>query len=220
MKAKLLLVEDDPHISKFIIMELEHEGYTVNHVSSGLQALEKIEKDFPELVILDVMLPGLDGFQVLEEVRETYGNELPVIMLTARSEVKDRVKGLKSGADDYIPKPFEIEELLARIEAVLRRRGIAEKISFGEISLDAGSREVKINDSSVEFSKTEFDLLWTLMSNSGIVMSKDKLLEKVWGTEDWGNPNVVEVYINYIRKKLGDHGSCIKTIRGVGYVIK
>lgn len=220
MKAKLLLVEDDPHISKFVIMELEHEGYVVNHVASGLHALKEIEKTFPDLIILDVMLPELDGFQVLEEVRDSYGNDLPIIMLTAKSDVKDRVKGLKSGADDYIPKPFEIEELFARIEAVLRRKGITEKISFGEISLNTNSREVKIKDVLIELSKTEFDLLKILLSNSGIVMSKDKLLEKVWGTEDWGNPNVVEVYINYLRKKLGDYGSYIKTVRGVGYVIK
>ena len=221
MKATILLVEDDPHISKFVTMELEHEGYEIEHVVSGLEALKSVGARIPELVILDVMLPEMDGFRVLEEIRENYGNSLPVIMLTAKGDLKDRVKGLKAGADDYIPKPFEIEELLARIEAVLRRKGITEKISFNDITLDAAGREVRIKDDTlIDLSKTEFELLWTLMSNAGIVMSKDRLLEKVWGTEDWGNPNVVEVYINYLRKKLGDQGSCIKTVRGVGYVIK
>ena len=221
MKAMVLLVEDDPHISKFVTMELEHEGYEIEHVVSGLEALRSVGARIPELVILDVMRPEMDGFRVLEEIRENYGNSLPVIMLTAKGDLKDRVKGLKAGADDYIPKPFEIEELLARIEAVLRRKGITEKISFNDITLDAAGREVRIKDDTlIDLSKTEFELLWTLMSNAGIVMSKDRQLEKVWGTEDWGNPNVVEVYINYLRKKLGDQGSCIKTVRGVGYVIK
>jgi DNA-binding response OmpR family regulator len=157
---------------------------------------------------------------VLEEIRENISTDLPVIMLTAKGEVKDRIRGLRSGADDYLPKPFVIEELLARIEAVLRRKGKMERISYFEITLDMQSREAFLNGEPLQLSKTEFDLLAVLLSNAGIVMSKERLLEKVWGSEDWGNPNVVEVYINYLRKKLGKTGERIKTVRGSGYVVR
>jgi DNA-binding response OmpR family regulator len=201
-------------------MELGHEGYEVEVLTDGKEALKHLEKELPDLLILDVMLPGLDGFSVLEEIREYISTDLPVIMLTAKGEVKDRIRGLKSGADDYLPKPFVIEELLARIEAVLRRKGKVERISYFEITLDMQSREAFLNGEPLQLSKTEFDLLAVLLSNAGIVMSKERLLEKVWGSEDWGNPNVVEVYINYLRKKLGKTGERIKTVRGSGYVVR
>lgn len=201
-------------------MELSHEGYEIEVLGDGKEALKYLEKELPDLLILDVMLPGIDGFSVLEEIREYVSTDLPVIMLTARGEVKDRVRGLKSGADDYLPKPFAIEELLARIEAILRRKGKAERISYHEITLDLQSREATLGGEELQLSKTEFDLLAVLLSNAGIVMSKDRLLEKVWGSEDWGNPNVVEVYINYLRKKLGKSGGIIKTVRGSGYVVR
>jgi len=201
-------------------MELSHEGYEIEVLGDGKEALKYLEKELPDLLILDVMLPGIDGFSVLEEIREYVSTDLPVIMLTARGEVKDRVRGLKSGADDYLPKPFAIEELLARIEAILRRKGKAERISYHEITLDLQSREATLGGEELQLSKTEFDLLAVLLSNAGIVMSKDRLLEKVWGSEDWGNPNVVEVYINYLRKKLGKSGEIIKTVRGSGYVVR
>jgi DNA-binding response OmpR family regulator len=220
LKAKVLLVEDDPHIRKFIQLELEHEGYEVKTAVTGPQALDELEKELPDVVLLDVMLPEMNGFTVLERIREDFSTELPVIMLTARGELEDRVRGLKSGADDYIVKPFHIEELLARLEAVLRRKGYSEKILYGNIEMNLSSREVKVNGEPVELSRTEFDLLKVLLTNAGIVMSKDRLLELVWGTEEWGNPNVVEVYINYLRKKLGSAGKIIKTVRGVGYVAK
>ena len=201
-------------------MELSHEGYEIEVLSNGNDALKYLEKELPDLLILDVMLPGIDGFSVLEEIREYISTDLPVIMLTARGEVKDRVRGLKSGADDYLPKPFVIEELLARIEAVLRRKGKVERISYHELMLDLQSREASVSGESLQLSRTEFDLLAALLSNAGIVMSKERLLEKVWGSEDWGNPNVVEVYINYLRKKLGKTGERIKTVRGSGYVVR
>ncbi|MDK2944661.1 MAG: hypothetical protein PWQ24_1376 [Mesotoga sp.] len=215
-----MVVEDDIHIGKLLRMELGHEGYEVEVLTDGKEALKHLEKELPDLLILDVMLPGLDGFSVLEEIREYISTDLPVIMLTAKGEVKDRIRGLKSGADDYLPKPFVIEELLARIEAVLRRKGKVERISYFEITLDMQSREAFLNGEPLQLSKTEFDLLAVLLSNAGIVMSKERLLEKVWGSEDWGNPNVVEVYINYLRKKLGKTGERIKTVRGSGYVVR
>jgi DNA-binding response OmpR family regulator len=218
--GKILAVEDDIHIAKLLRMELTHEGYEIEVLSNGNDALKYLEKELPDLLILDVMLPGIDGFSVLEEIREYISTDLPVIMLTAKGEVKDRIRGLRSGADDYLPKPFVIEELLARIEAVLRRKGKMERISYFEITLDMQSREAFLNGEPLQLSKTEFDLLAVLLSNAGIVMSKERLLEKVWGSEDWGNPNVVEVYINYLRKKLGKTGERIKTVRGSGYVVR
>ncbi|HDP78882.1 MAG TPA: response regulator transcription factor [Mesotoga infera] len=220
MIGKILAVEDDIHIAKLLRMELGHEGYEIEVLSNGNEALKHLEKELPDLLILDVMLPGIDGFSVLQEIREYISTDLPVIMLTARGEVKDRVRGLKSGADDYLPKPFVIEELLARIEAVLRRKGKVERISYHELMLDFQSREASVSGEPLQLSRTEFDLLAALLSNAGIVMSKERLLEKVWGSEDWGNPNVVEVYINYLRKKLGKTGERIKTVRGSGYVVR
>ena len=216
----MLLIEDDPHISRFLKLELEHSGYEIILAVTGDQALDLLEAEEPDLIILDVMLPVIDGFSILRFIREEVSEELPVIMLTARGEVNDRVKGLKGGADDYVVKPFHIEELLARIEALLRRQKKPRKLNYNALEMDVDKRELLISGKSVDLSKTEFDLLRVLLENKGIVMSKNKLLEIVWGVEDWGNPNVVEVYVNYLRKKLGKHGNLIHTVRGVGYVIK
>ncbi|HNR80016.1 MAG TPA: response regulator transcription factor [Mesotoga infera] len=220
MKGNVIVVEDDVHIGKLLQMELTHEGYSVEVITDGVTALKRLEKELPDLLILDVMLPGANGFKVLNEVREYISTDLPIIMLTARGEVEDRVRGLKGGADDYIPKPFVIEELLARMEAIFRRRGILDRVSFHEITMDNNTREVTVGGKPVQLSKTEFELLFALLTNAGIVMSKERLLEKVWGNEEWGNPNVVEVYINYLRKKLGQSGERIKTVRGSGYVVR
>ena len=219
-KRKLLLIEDDPHISRFLKLELEHSGYEIILAVTGDQALDLLEAEEPDLIILDVMLPVIDGFSILRFIREEVSEELPVIMLTARGEVNDRVRGLKGGADDYVVKPFHIEELLARIEALLRRQKKPRKLNYNALEMDVDKRELLISGKSIDLSKTEFDLLRVLLENKGIVMSKNKLLEIVWGVEDWGNPNVVEVYVNYLRKKLGKHGNLIHTVRGVGYVIK
>jgi len=220
VKGNVIVVEDDVHIGKLLQMELTHEGYSVEVITDGVTALKRLEKELPDLLILDVMLPGANGFRVLNEVREYISTDLPIIMLTARGEVEDRVRGLKGGADDYIPKPFVIEELLARMEAIFRRRGILDRVSFHEITMDNNTREVTVGGKPVQLSKTEFELLFALLTNAGIVMSKERLLEKVWGNEEWGNPNVVEVYINYLRKKLGQSGERIKTVRGSGYVVR
>ncbi|HOI62942.1 MAG TPA: response regulator transcription factor [Mesotoga sp.] len=220
MKGNVVVVEDDVHIGKLLQMELSHEGYSVEVITEGETALKRLEKKLPDLLILDVMLPGANGFRVLNKVREYISTDLPIIMLTARGDVEDRVRGLKGGADDYIPKPFVIEELLARMEAIFRRRGILDRVSFHEISIDNNTKEVTVGGEPVQLSKTEFELLFALLTNAGIVMSKERLLEKVWGSEEWGNPNVVEVYINYLRKKLGQSGERIKTVRGSGYVVR
>ncbi len=220
MRTQILLIEDDPHISKFVRLELQHEGYDVEHVSDGKSALEKINVQIPDLVILDIMIPEFDGYYVLQRIREDYSDAVPVIMLTAKREVKDKVKGLRNGADDYLTKPFHIEELIARIEAQLRRQKGPERLKHKEITLDRSSREVKVNDREIKLSKTEFDLLDLLMENKGIVVSKNKILDQVWGTEEWSNENVVEVYVNYLRKKLKEAGRYINTVRGVGYVFK
>jgi DNA-binding response OmpR family regulator len=220
MKSRILLIEDDPHISKFLELELQHEGYEVNHVSNGKTAIESISEKLPDLVILDIMIPEIDGYHVLQIIREDYSNELPVIMLTAKREVKDKVKGLRTGADDYLTKPFHIEELIARIETQLRRVKGPERIVYKEVVLDRSSREVKVSEEEIKLSKTEFDLLNLLMENKGIVVSKTTILDKVWGTDEWSNENVVEVYVNYLRKKLKKAGKYINTVRGVGYVFK
>lgn len=220
MKSRILLIEDDPHISKFLELELQHEGYEVNHVSNGKAAIESISEKLPDLVILDIMLPEIDGYHVLQIIREDYSNELPVIMLTAKREVKDKVKGLRTGADDYLTKPFHIEELIARIETQLRRVKGPERIAYKEVVLDRSSREVKVSEEEIKLSKTEFDLLNLLMENKGIVVSRTKILDKVWGTDEWSNENVVEVYVNYLRKKLKKAGKYINTVRGIGYVFK
>lgn len=220
MKSRILLIEDDPHISKFLELELQHEGYEVNHVSNGKAAIESISEKLPDLVILDIMLPEIDGYHVLQIIREDYSNELPVIMLTAKREVKDKVKGLRTGADDYLTKPFHIEELIARIETQLRRVKGPERIAYKEVVLDRSSREVKVSEEEIKLSKTEFDLLNLLMENKGIVVSKTTILDKVWGTDEWSNENVVEVYVNYLRKKLKKAGKYINTVRGIGYVFK
>lgn len=220
MKAQILLIEDDPHISKFVKLELQHEGYEVEHVADGKSALEKINVQVPDLVILDIMIPEFDGYYVLQRIREDYADAVSVIMLTAKRELKDKVKGLREGADDYLTKPFHIEELIARIEAQLRRQKGPETLIYKEITLDRSSREVKVNDKEIKLSKTEFDLLDLLMENKGIVVSKNKILDQVWGTEEWSNENVVEVYVNYLRKKLKEAGKYINTVRGVGYVFK
>ena len=220
MKGNVVVVEDDVHIGNLLQMYLSHEGYSVEVITEGETALKRLEKKLPDLLILDVMLPGANGFRVLNKVREYISTDLPIIMLTARGDVEDRVRGLKGGADDYIPKPFVIEELLARMEAIFRRRGILDRVSFHEISIDNNTKEVTVGGEPVQLSKTEFELLFALLTNAGIVMSKERLLEKVWGSEEWGNPNVVEVYINYLRKKLGQSGERIKTVRGSGYVVR
>lgn len=227
MATKVLLVEDEEKIARFIELELTHEGYEVDKTTDGREGLEMAESGNYDLLLLDIMLPGLNGLEVLRRLRKT--TELPVIMLTARDAVMDKVSGLDMGADDYITKPFAIEELLARIRVCLRNKSAGGKedestssLSCGKLILDAARHEVRYDGQAVELTSREFSLLQTLLENKNIVLSRDTLLEKVWGYDYMGETNVVDVYVRYLRSKLDDvfDVKIIKTVRGVGYAIK
>jgi len=227
MATKVLLVEDEEKIARFIELELTHEGYEVDKTTDGREGLEMAESGSYDLLLLDIMLPGLNGLEVLRRLRKT--TELPVIMLTARDAVMDKVSGLDMGADDYITKPFAIEELLARIRVCLRNKsaggkenGDTSSLSCGKLMLDKARHEVRYDGQAVELTSREFSLLQTLLENKNIVLSRDTLLEKVWGYDYMGETNVVDVYVRYLRGKLDDvfDVKIIKTVRGVGYAIK
>jgi len=216
MAALIMVVEDEPNIGALVRTYLARDGYEVLWVRSGEDALAELPRHAVTLVVLDVGLPGIDGFEVCRRI----GGKVPVIMLTARDEVADRVAGLELGADDYIPKPFSPRELTARIKAVLRRAGggvTADDVTtLGPITLARGSREVRVDGSEVELTQREFDLLEYLLRHAGQVVSRDELLEAVWGFVSPGQTRTVEVHVAQLRKKLGDH-DVIKTVRGLGY---
>ena len=230
MTNRILIIEDEEKIARFIELELIHEGYEVEKCGDGRTGLELAEGGDFSLVLLDIMLPGLNGLEVLRRLRRT--SDVPVIMLTARDAVMDKVAGLDQGADDYITKPFAIEELLARIRLVLRRRSYhvheapadapADMLRCGELTLSESRHEVKYAGNEIELTGREFDLLNTLLINKNIVLSRDRLLGKVWGYDYMGETNVVDVYIRYLRSKIDEvYGiSLIQTVRGVGYVIR
>lgn len=223
MKSKILIIEDEEKFARFVEMELTYEGYQVQKAFNGREGLEMAENNDYDLVLLDVMLPGLNGMEVLRRLRRS--TSLPVIMLTARDSVMDKVSGLDSGADDYITKPFAIEELLARIRTVLRKQPKEknhELLKVGKLSLDPKSRQVKVGANLVELTKREFELLHYLLENKGVVLSRDTLLENVWGYDFEGETNTVDVYIRFLRSKLDEvfDLKIITTIRGVGYVIR
>lgn len=226
MAEKILIIEDEEKIARFIELELLHEGYEVEKCADGRTGLDKAESGGFSLILLDIMLPGLNGMEVLRRLRKN--SDVPVIMLTARDEVMDKVTGLDTGADDYITKPFAIEELLARIRLVLRRgaspgaQTLQDEVSCGDVTLSESRHEVRLAGEEIELTAKEFTLLKTLMQNKGIVLSRDTLIERVWGYDYMGETNVVDVYISYLRSKLDRPGgnSLIQTVRGVGYVIK
>lgn len=223
MAENILIVEDEAKIARFIELELAHEGYSCAKAEDGRLGLELAESGEFDLVLLDIMLPGISGLELLRRLRKM--SDVPVIALTARDAVMDKVTGLDMGADDYITKPFAIEELLARIRAVLRKRDGAKPgqvLSFGELSLCAPRREVRWGKEIIDLTNREFSLLEALLENKNVVLSRDTLLEKVWGYDYMGETNVVDVYVRYLRSKIDDvYGrSVIKTVRGVGYVIK
>ena len=224
MPEKILIIEDEEKIARFVELELTHEGYDVSKENNGRTGLEAAENGGFDLVLLDVMLPELNGLEVLRRLRRT--SDIPVIMLTAKDAVNDKVSGLDTGADDYITKPFAIEELLARIRVALKRKrtpaASSSTLTVGKLSLDADSHTVIYDGSAVELTNREFLLLKTLMENRGIVLSRDTLLEKVWGFDYVGETNVVDVYIYYLRSKIDDRFGVkvIDTVRSVGYVIK
>lgn len=224
MAQRILIVEDEERMARFVELELLHEGYEVEKAANGRTGLEMIESGSFDLVLLDVMLPGLNGLEVLRRARKT--TDTPVLLLTARDTVMDKVTGLDSGADDYITKPFEIEELLARIRVCLRKlekRAAAQKLlKWGEVTLDADRHTVSCAGEPVSLTNREFDLLQVLLENRGIVLTRDTLLERVWGYEYLGDTNVVDVYVRYLRAKIDDvYGmKMVQTVRGVGYVIR
>ncbi|MFR8087772.1 MAG: response regulator transcription factor [Lachnospirales bacterium] len=222
-EERILIVEDEEKIARFVELELLHEGYQVGKAADGRTGLSMAESGVYDLVLLDVMLPGLSGTEVLRRLRKT--SQMPVILLTARDGVMDRVSGLDLGADDYITKPFFIEELLARIRVALRKKGpatVSDVKNLGKLSLSTVRHEVTYDGHLVELTSKEFALLDYLLTNQGIVMSRDVLLDKVWGYGYMGETNVVDVYIRYLRAKIDDvyHVKLIHTVRGVGYVLR
>ena len=223
MPARILLVEDEEKLAKFVQLELSYEGYEVSVAHDGLSGLMAARDQAPDLIILDWMMPGLTGVEVCRRLRQT-GTATPVILLTARDDVSDRVEGLDAGADDYVVKPFSIEELLARVRAHLRRTEPqdAEILVFGDLTLDRRSREVRRGQRPIELTAKEFDLLDYLMTNSRQVLTRDRILEQVWGYDFLGVSNIIEVYVRYLRLKLEAEGESrlIQTMRGVGYVLR
>jgi len=225
-RNKILIIEDEEKIARFIELELEYEGYEVKKAFNGRDGLELVKARPFDLVLLDIMLPGLNGIEVLRRIRQF--SDVPVILLTARDTVVDKVTGLDGGADDYITKPFAIEELLARIRAALRKKAGSNEmktqpvLAAGDLYLDPMKREVRVNDRSLDLTKREFDLLQYLLENKNIVVKRETLLEHIWGYDFSGGTNAVDVYIRYLRAKLGEPfgQKLIHTVRGVGYVIK
>ena len=231
---KILIVEDDAGISDFVIPELEHEGYTTCLAVTGREALEKFENEKPDLVLLDIMLPELNGLEVLRRIRAT--SMVPVILETARGETIDKINGLNLGADDYIPKPFEIEELLARINALFRRvnfgksQETASSIKNLTLNLDRMSFSIK-NDKKldegdedkveVQLSKTEFLFLKLLIENQGKVFSRQQIIDEIWGVGHYIDENTVDVYVGYLRSKISEYtkDEYIRTVRGAGYMM-
>ena len=222
-EVKILLVEDEQKLARFVELELCHEGYSVTKAFTGREGYELAVSGGFDLILLDIMLPELNGMEVLRRLRRV--SSTPVIMLTARDEVMDKVAGLDQGANDYITKPFAIEELLARIRASLRKSGGSPDsgtISSQGVTLDIKRRSVTVRETPVELTKREFDLLHYLLRNKGVVVTRDMLLENVWEYDFDGGTNAVDVYIRFLRGKIDEvfDIKLIHTVRGVGYVIK
>jgi two-component system response regulator MprA len=223
----ILVVEDDPSIGSMLRRGLTFEGFDITPATTGPAALEILRFRTPDLIILDVMLPGLDGFEVCRRIRAA-GIDVPVLMLTAREEVSDRVAGLNAGADDYLVKPFAFEELVARIKALLRRaegrttETAPAVLSFADLRLDTGSRMAYRGDRPIELTTREFDLLQLFLHNPNQVLSRDLIMERVWGDDFPGESNVLEVYISTLRRYLEAEGEprLLQTIRGAGYALR
>lgn len=220
---KILIVEDDSGISDFVNLELQHEGFETEVAENGRIALEKFESFNPDLILLDIMLPELSGLEVLRRIRKT--SNVPVIVLTARGETFDKVNGLNAGADDYMPKPFEIEELLARMRAVLRRSAITvttpETLKNRDLELQIGSMKVTLQGEIVNLSKTEFLMLKLFMERVNQVLSRDTLIDEVWGKNHFIDENTIDVYVGYLRSKIDQvvKQEYIKTVRGTGFMM-
>ena len=222
MSHHILVADDDSQICEALERSLRYEGYNVVTVTNGGLAISEIEKNPPSLLVLDINMPDVNGIQVTRYMRSV-GIDIPICILSARDEVKDRVAGLEAGADDYMTKPFAFEELLARIKALLRRNNIisSKTITIGNLKLDPSTRAVKYYDQDIELTKKEFDLLQVLCMNANVVQNRNQLLNKVWGYDFEVNTNVVDVFIGYLRKKMESNGNprMINTVRGVGFML-
>jgi DNA-binding response OmpR family regulator len=214
---RVLVVEDDPSIARLLQMELEHRGMDVHLVADGLQMIPALERLRPDVVILDILLPGMDGERNLARMRRE-GWTTPVLMLTARDGVSDKIRNLSTGADDYLTKPFNIDELVARMTAVLRRVEPPDVIRVGDLEVECDSRQVRRNGTSIRLTGREFDLLLVLARNANRVLSRNVLLDRIWESPDI-DPNVLDVYIGYLRRKIDRPGwpQLIRTTRGVGF---
>lgn len=227
MAVRILVVDDDRAVRESLRRSLSFNGYSVELAQDGQEALERITSDRPDAVVLDVMMPRMDGLQVCRHLRST-GDDLPILVLTARDSVSERVAGLDAGADDYLPKPFALEELLARMRALLRRRTPdddavdAAALTFADLSLDPVTREVTRGERRISLTRTEFSLLEMLIANPRRVLTRSRILEEVWGFDFPTSGNALEVYVGYLRRKTEAEGEprLIHTVRGVGYVLR
>jgi two-component system alkaline phosphatase synthesis response regulator PhoP len=218
----ILVVEDESSIASFVSLYLKNAGYGVRTASNGSDALAQVQQEMPGLIVLDLMLPDIDGIEVTKRIRQT--SDVPILMLTARDEDVDKIIGLEVGADDYLTKPFNPRELVARVKSILRRstsdrRDLeTEIITHGDLTVDAGRREVRVGDEEIQLAPKEFDLLWELLDHRGLVLTRDQLLERVWGYTFAGDTRTVDVHVRQLRRKLGD-ASPIVTVWGVGYKV-
>ena len=218
----VLVVEDESSIASFVSLYLKNAGYTVRTAATGSEALAAVAAEQPALIVLDLMLPDIDGIEVCKRVREH--SDVPILMLTARDEDVDKIIGLEVGADDYLTKPFNPRELVARIKSILRRAAPERRdresavLEHGDLHIDAGRREVHVGDEEIQLAPKEFDLLWELLDHRGLVLTRDQLLERVWGYTFAGDTRTVDVHVRQLRRKLGD-ASPIVTVWGVGYKV-
>lgn len=233
-QLSVLVIDDQENIIEFIKLGLKYEGFLVESAMDGQQGLDAAQRLIPELIILDVMLPGMDGLEVCRRLRANpTTQDIPILMLTAKDDVRDRIAGLDTGADDYLTKPFSFEELVARIRAILRRqnRGRGEEsdaphgqvLQFEDLHLNTSTREVTRGDRQIELTATEYNLLHLFMSHPRQVLDRQTILNRVWGYDFLGETNIIEVYVRYLREKIEDSPSTphlIQTVRGVGYVLK
>lgn len=217
--SNILIVDDEPNIIELLKLYLEREGFKVEGASTGKSALAKQESSNPNLIILDLMLPDIDGFDVCRQIRAR--SNVPILMLTARKEDVDKIVGLELGADDYLTKPFNPRELVARVRAILRRNQSLDKpittVKLGNLTIDTARHEVTSNGKPITLRTKEFALLVTMAQNPGIVLSREKLLEMVWGYDYYGETRTVDVHINHLRDKIAGSGVNIETLRGTGY---
>jgi DNA-binding response OmpR family regulator len=218
----VLVVEDEASIASFVSLYLKNAGYGVRAVTTGNAALAQVAAEQPALIILDLMLPDLDGIEICRRIRKT--SDVPILMLTARDEDVDKIIGLEVGADDYLTKPFNPRELVARVKSILRRatpdrrEKESAQLQHGDLKIDAGRREVRVGEEEIQLAPKEFDLLWELLDHKGLVLTRDQLLERVWGYTFAGDTRTVDVHVRQLRRKLGD-ASPIVTVWGVGYKV-